>query len=109
MPPRILYRSQSNNNSSSDILDSRIYKNPRFGLVSSSDNLPNDFIHVLRPYDARRIFPIISIVICTYRRPKSLDDTLISLSHQTYRNFEIILLSEKGDLANIRQKGLKLS
>ena len=53
--------------------------------------------------------PIASIVICTYGRPESLNDTLLSLSHQTFRNFEIILISEKGDLSRIRQRGLLLA
>ena len=51
----------------------------------------------------------LSIVICTYGRPESLNDTLESLTHQTFRNFEVILITEKGHLAELRQRGLETS
>ena len=49
----------------------------------------------------------VSIVICTYGRPESLNDTLESLTKQTYKDFEVILLTEKGHLSQLRQRGLE--
>ena len=49
----------------------------------------------------------VSVVICTYKRPGSLNEALLSLSKQTFKDFEIILLTEKGDLSQIRQTGLQ--
>ena len=51
----------------------------------------------------------VSIVICTYGRPESLNETVTSLSHQTFKDFEIIFIMEKGDLSALRDKGLKAS
>ena len=53
--------------------------------------------------------PKVSIVICTYERPESLDETLQSLSKQSFRNFEVLLLTEKGNLSELRDRGLYLS
>jgi glycosyltransferase involved in cell wall biosynthesis len=49
----------------------------------------------------------VSIVICTYGRPESLNATLESLTHQTFTDFEVILVTEKGDLSALRDKGLR--
>jgi len=49
----------------------------------------------------------VSVVICTYGRPESLNATLNSLTKQTFRYFEILLITEKGNLAELRQKGLE--
>lgn len=49
----------------------------------------------------------VSIVICTYGRPESLNETLRSLSKQTYSDFEVILVTEKGNLSHLRDKGLR--
>lgn len=51
----------------------------------------------------------VSIVICTYGRPESLNDTLESLTKQTYRDFEVLLITEKGNLSQLRDKGLRSS
>lgn len=40
--------------------------------------------------------PLISVIVRTYRRPEVLALTLQSLGHQTYRNFEVIVV-EDGD------------
>lgn len=109
MPPRLVHYSKRNGHPPTNDINSRIPESPRFGMVSSSDHMLDDFTNIFRPYDTRYISPIISIVICTYGRPESLNDTLTSLSHQTFRNYEIILLSEKGSLCQIRQRGLSLS
>ena len=50
-----------------------------------------------------------SIVICTYGRPESLNETLKSLELQTFKDFEVILLTEKGHLAQLRDDGLRAS
>ena len=79
------------------------------GLVSSSPSLSDDTFY-LRTLGAKSWYKaIVSIVICTYGRPESLNDTLESLSHQTFRNFEVILITEKGDLSRLREKGLEAS
>ena len=51
----------------------------------------------------------VSVVICTYGRPDSLNDTLKSLLAQTYKHFEVILITEKGNLASLRDKGLRMA
>lgn len=56
--------------------------------------------------DPRGPRPAVSIVICTYGRPGSLSEALKSLSRQTFRDFEILLITEKGNLAELRHKGL---
>lgn len=53
--------------------------------------------------------PYVSIVICTYGRPESLNETLKSLCNQTFRDFEVLLITEKGNLSELRQRGLKHS
>ena len=39
----------------------------------------------------------ISVVVATYKRDKSLEKTLESLSKQTYKDFEIILVDDNAD------------
>lgn len=52
--------------------------------------------------------PEASVVICTYERPE-LNDTLRSLEKQTFKNFEVIIINTKGNLAELRQRGLEAS
>ena len=49
--------------------------------------------------------PKVSIVICTYQRPNALKLCLKSLDHQTFKEFEVKLVREKGELAKLRNKG----
>lgn len=49
----------------------------------------------------------VSIVICTLDRWESLNETLTSLAKQTCKDFEVILITEKGDLSVMRDRGLK--
>lgn len=51
----------------------------------------------------------VSIVICTYNRQESLNETLWSLSKQTFKDFETILITELGNLSELRDKGLRSS
>lgn len=109
MPPRLVRHSKLNGHPSTSDGNQGLSEGPRYGMADASSGLHDDFTRVLRPYDSRWMQPLVSIVVCTYGRPESLDDCLVSLSKQTYRNYEIIMLSEKGDLAVIRQRGLTLA
>lgn len=41
--------------------------------------------------------PLVSVIVATYRREKSLRDALESLACQSYRNFEIIVVDDNDD------------
>jgi len=47
------------------------------------------------------------VVICTYGRPDSLKNALFSLTRQTFKDFEVVLITEKGDLSKCRQAGIE--
>ena len=47
----------------------------------------------------------LSVIICTYKRGFSLKRTLASLDRQTEKNFEVVLISERGHLSFLRNKG----
>ena len=49
------------------------------------------------------------MVICTSGRKESLNETINSLQAQTYNNFEVVLVTEKGHLSECRQKGLEMA
>jgi len=49
--------------------------------------------------------PEVSIIIPTYGRPKSLKRCLDSIKDQTFKDYEIIKVTEKGPLARIRNMG----
>ena len=53
--------------------------------------------------------PHVSIVICTLGREKELDEVLRSLEAQTYKDFEVILITGRGHLSSLRQRGLEAS
>ena len=76
-------------------------------LVFTPNSLPIDGIFVRTPYCTFNPAKTVSIVICTYGRPESLNETLASLTEQTYKDFEVILLTEKGDLSQLRDSGLR--
>lgn len=42
-------------------------------------------------------FPLVSIVVPTYNRPEGLRETLTSISKQTYRNLEVIVVNDAGE------------
>ena len=66
----------------------------------------NGLWRISRPRDKQAY---VSIVICTYGRPDSLSVTLASLHSQTYKGFEVILITEKGNLSQLRQTGLEFA
>lgn len=41
--------------------------------------------------------PLVSIIVATYRRDKSLINALESLVKQTYKNIEIIIVDDNAD------------
>ena len=95
--------------STSTIISERVVKDQGCSLVFTPSSLWNDAWHLLDFSDSSRPKKIVSIVICTYGRPESLNETLQSLSQQTYRDFEVILLTERGDLSVLRDRGLRAS
>ena len=79
------------------------------GLVSASDGLHGYSFYIRTPSNKPWYKALVTIAICTYGRPESLNDTLQSLSQQTFKNFEVVLITEKGNLSELRQKGLESS
>lgn len=77
------------------------------GLVSPLAVHGTDYFYIRIPNGKPWYKAIVSIVICTYGRPESLNDTLTSLTQQTFKNFEVILITEKGNLSELRDKGLR--
>ena len=88
-------------------VNSRLPEASRFGMVYASYSLSLHGLHLWRPRDTCDASPLISIVICTYGRPDSLDEALRSLSNQTYRFFEIVFVTAKGHLSELRDQGLR--
>ena len=86
-----------------------ILESERYCLVHPSPDFYPDGIHVRTPEYKYCLPQTVSIVICTYGRPESLNDTLESLTKQTYRDFEVLLVTEKGNLSELRDKGLRSS
>ena len=87
-------------------LISRLPQDKGYSLVYSPNSMYFYIgnIHILS--DTYRSKKAVSIVICTYGRPESLSATLTSLSNQTFKDFEILLITEKGNLSELRHKGL---
>lgn len=46
-----------------------------------------------------------SIIICSLNRQKSLNRCLKSIEEQTFKNYEIILCEEEGNLVELKEKG----
>src|SRR3990167_8042148 len=84
----------------------RILEDSGFGMVYASDNVHHDSFPIRIPR-VSLTGKKVSIVICTYGRPQSLNETLTSLTKQTFKDFEVILLTEKGDLSKLRDTGLR--
>lgn len=105
----MVYPRKPNHNPPSPDINSGLPEASRYGMVHASYSLSLHGIHVWRPYDTRVGTPYVSIVICTYGRPESLDETLKSLSQQTYRSFEVLLVTPKGNLSELRDEGLRAS
>ena len=78
-------------------------------MVSSTYDGVSYALNLRLPYDTPVGKPKITVAICTYGRPESLDVTLKSLEHQTYDSFEVVLITEKGNLSELRDKGLRTS
>lgn len=87
--------------------DARVLEGAGRCVVSASSNVLFDSVSVRRPDRPCLFAPDVSIVICTYGRPESLNETLHSLCNQTFKNFEIILITEKGNLSELRDNGLR--
>ena len=51
--------------------------------------------------------PIFSIIIPSLNRPESLEKCLISISHQTFKDYEVIVCGEEGPLTKIRNQGAR--
>ncbi len=76
-------------------------------LVLTPHYLFNDSWRVHNLNFSHRHKKSVSIIICTYERPESLNETLESLTKQTFKDFEVILITEKGDLSTLRDIGLR--
>ena len=50
-----------------------------------------------------------SIIICSYKRPQELKRCLKSVYEQTYKNFEVILCEDEGNLVELKEKGWRKS
>ncbi len=107
MPSRMVRRGKPDRDPSPTDSHSWLPEASRFGMVHASYRLSHYGIHLWAPSDSCRSKPFVSIVICTYGRPESLNDTLQSLSQQTYRSFEVILVTPKGHLSELRDQGLR--
>src|SRR3990167_8908334 len=91
-----------------DVIE-RIQENTGCSLVLTPCSMHHDGFHLWNisvAFGRASRCPDISIVICTFGRPESLGDTLASLTHQTFKQFEIVLITEKGHLSILRDKGL---
>ena len=87
--------------------DAWLFEKRRSGMVYASSSVLDDAFDIRSPNAACRNQRAVSIVICTYRRPESLNETLLSLTKQTFKDFEVILITEKGSLSELRDKGLR--
>lgn len=77
------------------------------GMVLTSPSMSSDSFYIRMSHFTPHFKKIrVSIVICTLDRPESLNETLTSLTFQTFKEFEVILVTERGDLSVCRQKGL---
>jgi len=84
-----------------------VQKSGGCGVVSSSDSLLDYGFGLWSIDNPYRPKATVSIVICTLDREDSLNETLQSLSQQTFKDFEVVLITEKGNLSELRQKGLE--
>lgn len=100
---------QFNNYTTSFIVNERLPKNQGQSLVLTPCCMSDDCWHIFGDDDSIITTPLVSIVICTYGRPESLNVTLKSLAEQTFKDFEVLLITEKGNLAELRDKGLHAS
>ena len=87
----------------------RVLENKGLGVVHAPGGLHTDGF-VLRDSDTPpRHKKTVSVVICSLGRLDSLKTTLWSLVEQTYKDFEVILITDKGNLSELRQRGLQSS
>lgn len=84
-----------------------VVKDERSGLVLTPTGLVLHDNRLWSTPGPRIDPPPVSIVICTYDRLDSLNETLASLATQTFKDFEVLLLTEKGDLSVLRDRGLR--
>ena len=86
--------------------NTRLLEDSGRGMVYASNSLSGNSFYIRTPSNKPWYKADVSIVICTYGRPESLNATLKSLTQQTFRDFEVLLITEKGNLSELRQKGL---
>ena len=103
----MVYPVRVNSSSAIDTIIERLYENKGCSVVYSLAGLHGNLDNVWPLDNISRPKKAVSIVICTYGRPESLNETLASLTKQTFKDFEVILLTEKGDLSKLRDTGLK--
>ena len=84
----------------------RLQESPGCSLAYSPDSMSFHTGNLYNFIDTPRPEKTVSIVICTYGRPESLNETLKSISQQTFKDFEVVLITEKGNLSELRDKGL---
>lgn len=87
----------------------RLFENQRRGVVFAPNSNLDDNVYIRTPDGEPYHGFSVSIVICTLDRPESLNDTLESLTAQTFKDFEVILITQKGDLSKLRDDGLKVA
>lgn len=112
METGILLPDESYVDRTSTIVYQRIPENQGQSLVLTPHRVLNDTWNIFTPNSTFRYKddnPEVTIVICTFGRQESLVATLSSLWKQTNKDFEIILITEKGNLTELRQQGLVYS
>ena len=44
--------------------------------------------------------PKYSVIVPVYNRPQELDDLLLSLTHQTFRDFEVLVIEDGSEISS---------
>lgn len=84
-----------------------VQTNPGCSLVYAPTRLSDVGYYVWDINDRSRYKAAVSIIICTLDRPESLNETLRSLTEQSFKDFEVILITAKGSLSELRDQGLR--
>ena len=84
-----------------------LFETERRGVVYPSNRMSSDAIYIRTASASPWYGTPVSVVICTYGRPESLNETIKSLCAQSFKSFEIVLVTEKGHLSELRDKGLR--
>lgn len=94
-------------NSAPYCFNTRLLEDTGSGMVYAPGGMLTDSFYIRYVDRPSRLTPIVSIVICTYGREDSLNETLSSLTGQTFKDFEVVLVTKKGDLSVLRDQGLR--